>query len=152
MILLGLTIGTSGVLLPSLSAFYHVGDASLGALLFITSVGYCISALSCGLLTEHLGLRWLLGLGWGITVLGLLGFALQLPFALLLGARLFIGLGAGLLDTGFNIFISTQPRSPVLLNYLHAFWGAGSFVGPLLVTGCLLCCGDGTVSISCCSS
>ena len=137
MIFLGLITGAGGVLLPSLGAFYHVGDATLGSLFFITSVGYCLSALSCGLLVERVGLRWLLALGWGIIVLGLLGFALQLPFALLLGARLCIGLGSGLLDTGFNIFISTQPRSPVLLNYLHAFWGAGSLVGPLLVTGML---------------
>ena len=137
MIFLGLAGGTNGVILPDLSAFYHVGDAIIGLLFLISSIGYCLSALCCGLLTERLGLRWLLGLGWGSIVVGMLGFVFHLPFALLLVARLLMGLGFGLLDTGFNIFISTQPRSPILLNYLHAFWGTGALVGPLMATGML---------------
>src|SRR5712692_4734044 len=61
--LVGTNGGANGVLLPSLSAFYHVGDAVIGLLFLVSSLGYFLSALSSGLLTERLGLRWLLVLG-----------------------------------------------------------------------------------------
>ena len=136
-ILIGLGGGANGVIIPSLSAFYHVGDAVIGLLFLLSSLGYFLSALGSGLLTERLGLRWLLSLGSGILLLGLLGFACQLPFVLLLIARLCMGFGIGIIETGFNIYVSAQPRHTVLLNYLHAFYGAGALVGPLLVTAIL---------------
>ena len=57
-VLIGLNSGANGVLLPSLSAFYHVGDAVIGLLFLVSSLGYFLSALGSGLLTERLGLRW----------------------------------------------------------------------------------------------
>lgn len=133
-VLIGLNSGANGVLLPSLSAFYHVGDAVIGLLFVVSSLGYFLSALGSGLLTERLGLRWLLGLGTGILLLGMLGFAFQLPFVLLLVARLCLGFGVGIIETGFNIYVSALPRHTVLLNYLHAFYGVGALVGPLLAS------------------
>jgi fucose permease len=109
----------------------------IGLLFLVSSLGYFLSSLICGLLTERLGLRWLLGLGTGVWLLGTLGFVLQPPFALLLIARLCAGIGIGIVETGFNIYISALPRRMVLLNYLHAFFGVGALVGPLLATGIL---------------
>lgn len=134
MTLIGLNGGANGVILPGLGAFYHVGDAVIGLLFLVSSLGYFLSALSCGLLAERLGLRWLLGLGIVITLLGMICFVLQLPFVLLLFGRLCLGLGFGIIETGFNIYIIALPRSSVLLSYLHAFYGVGALVGPLLVT------------------
>jgi fucose permease len=132
--LVGISGGANGVLLPSLSAFYHVGDAVLGLLFLVSSLGYFLSALSSGLLTERLGLRWLLGIGSAILLLGMLGFGLRFPFVLLLFARLLIGLGIGIVETGFNVFVTALPRHTTLLNYLHAFYGVGALVGPLLAS------------------
>jgi fucose permease len=135
--LIGMNGGANGVLLPSLSAFYHVGDATIGLLFLVSSLGYFLSALSSGLLAERLGLRWLLFLGAITFLLGLLGFGVELPFILLLPSRMLIGLGVGLIETGFNVYVSTQPRHTTLLNYLHAFYGVGALVGPLLASAIL---------------
>jgi len=130
-VLIGMVGGANGVLLPSLSAFYSVGDAVIGFLFLVSSLGYFLSALSSGLLTEQLGLRWMLLLGAATFLLGLLAFGLRLPFILLLPARLMLGFGIGLLETGLNIYVTALPRSTILLNYLHAFYGVGALVGPL---------------------
>ncbi|MDQ6659461.1 MAG: MFS transporter, partial [Chloroflexota bacterium] len=122
------------ILLPSLSMFYHVGDAVIGLFFLVSSLGYFLSALSSGLLTERLGLRWLLLLGTVAFLLGLLGFGLELPFILLLPARLLIGLGVGMLETGLNIYVTALPRHTALLNYLHAFYGVGALIGPLVAS------------------
>ncbi|MFL5653252.1 MAG: MFS transporter [Ktedonobacteraceae bacterium] len=133
-VLIGIIGGANGILLPSMGAFYHIGDAILGLLFLVSSLGYFLSALSSGLLTERLGLRWLLGLGSATLLLGLLGFGLRLPFVPLLLARLLIGLGVGIIETGFNVFVTALPRHTLLLNYLHAFYGVGALVGPLLAS------------------
>lgn len=135
--LVGMGGGANGVLLPSLSAFYHVGDATLGLLFLVSSLGYFLSALGSGLLTERLGLRWLLGCGAIIFLLGVLGFGVELPFVLLLPSRMCIGFGVGIIETGFNVFVSSLPRHTVLLNYLHAFYGVGALVGPVIASAIL---------------
>ncbi|GHO58101.1 MFS transporter [Ktedonobacter robiniae] len=135
--LVGISSGVSGPILPSLSAYYHVGDATIGLLLLVSPFAYFLSSLSSGLLIEKFGLRWLLLMGTAIFILGFAGFGLRLPFLWLFAARLCIGLGAGIIETGFNIYISTQPRQETLLNNLHAFFGVGSLLGPLLVSALL---------------
>ena len=133
-VLVGLIGGANGVLLPSISAYYHVGDATIGLLFLVSSLGYFLSALGSGLLTEKMGLRWLLACGTIIFLIGLLGFGVRLPFVLLFPSRLLLGLGVGIIETGFNVFVSSLSRSTILLNYLHAYYGVGALVGPLLAS------------------
>ncbi len=130
-VLSGINDGIGGVLIPSLSAFYGVNDAVIGLLFFVASFGYFLSALGSGLLTQRLGLRWMLLLGTITFLFGVLPFGLKLPFVLLLPARLLLGLSIGLLETGLNIYITALPRSALLLNYLHAFYGVGALLGPI---------------------
>lgn len=133
-VLIGMVGGANGVLLPSLSAFYSVGDAVIGFFFLVSSLGYFLSALSSGLLTEQLGLRWMLLLGAATFLLGMLAFGLKLPYILLLPARLMLGFGIGMLETGLNIYVTALPRHTILLNYLHAFYGVGALVGPLVAS------------------
>lgn len=135
--LVGLNSGAGGIILKSLGTYYHVGDAVLGTLFFASALSYALSAFFCGPLTERLSLRWLLALGTMLFLLGTLGYILEVPFALLYAFRLCIGLGTGIIETGFNIFISALPGRTSLLNYLHAFFGVGTVFGPLLATGIL---------------
>ena len=135
--LVGLNSGTNGVILKSLSTYYHVGDAVVGSLFFVSALSYALSSFFCGPLKERLSLRWLLALGTALFLLGTLGYILEMPFTWLLVFRLGLGLGTGIIETGFNIFIGTLPRGTSLLNYLHAFFGVGTVFGPLLATGVL---------------
>src|SRR5579875_2642803 len=131
--LVGLGSGANGVILKSLSTFYHVGDAVLGTLFFVSALSYSLSSFFCGPLAERLSLRWLLVLGTTLFLFGTLGYILEVPFLLLFSFRL----GIGIIETGFNIFISALPGRTSLLNYLHAFFGVGTIFGPLLATGIL---------------
>ena len=133
----GINESANGVLLPSLTAFYGVNNAVIGVLFFISSAGYFLSALNSGFLTQRLGLRWLLLSGGMLFVLGVLPFGLQLPFALLLPSRFVLGLSIGLIETGLNIYVTALPRSTLLLNYLHAFYGVGGLIGPTVASAIL---------------
>jgi fucose permease len=135
--LVGLNSGVGGVVLKSLSTYYHVGDAVLGTLFFVSALSYSLSSFFCGPLAERLSLRWLLAVGTIFFLSGALGYILEVPFVLLFFFRLCMGLGTGIIETGFNILISALPRRTSLLSYLHAFFGVGTIFGPLLATGIL---------------
>jgi fucose permease len=130
-VLVGLSGGATGVLLPSLSAFYHVDNAIIGLLFIVFSAGYFLSALNSGPLVERLNLRRFLLLATLLIAAGHFGFSLEPPYVLALAAQFLIGWGMGMLETGLNVYITAQPRHATLLNYLHAFFGVGSLLGPI---------------------
>lgn len=133
-VLIGVASGAWGVLLPGLSAYYNVDKAVVGLLFFTSAAGYFLSALSTGFLTAKLGQRWYLVTGTTTFMLCCLLLALKPPFALVLFIRLFQGMATGILEAGLNLFVAALPNNTALLNYLHAFYGVGALVGPLIAS------------------
>ena len=137
-ILIGISSGAPGVLLPSLINYYHVDNAVIGLLFLVSSIGYFLSAFTSGILVERLGMRGFLLVGASAFLIGTLGFGLEPPFTVILLTRLSVGLGIGIIETGLNIYISALPRSASLLNYLHAFYGVGALIGPVVASTILV--------------
>lgn len=133
-VLIGVASGAWGVLLPGLSAYYNVDKSVVGLLFFTSAAGYFLSALSTGFLTAKLGQRWYLVTGTATFMLCCVLLALKPPFALVLFIRLFQGMATGILETGLNLFVAALPNNTALLNYLHAFYGVGALVGPLIAS------------------
>jgi len=137
-VIIGISSGASGVLLPSLENYYHVDKSIIGLLFVMSSVGYFLSAFASGILVERLGMRVFLLLGACLFLIGALAFGLKPPFVLVLLTQLALGLGVGIIETGLNIYMSAMPRSATLLNYLHAFYGVGALIGPIIASMALL--------------
>jgi len=136
-ILIGMNDGTVGVLLPAMQTSYHVGKDTLSLLFLAGTLGYLTASFNNGLLLNKLGNRYFLLLG---TLLMVLGFALlssRPPFLLLLAGIVPIGFGGAMLDAGLNSYIASLPENTVLLNNLHAFYGMGALLGPLVASGFL---------------
>src|SRR5258708_18101088 len=60
--------------------------------------------------------------------------SLKLTFALVLFIRLFQGMATGILAAGLTLFVAALPNNTALLSYLHAFYGVGALVGPLIAS------------------
>lgn len=133
-VLIGVASGAWGVLLPGLSTYYNVDKSVVGLLFFTSAAGYFLSALSTGFLIAKLGQRWYLVTGTTTFMLCCVLLALKPPFALVLFIRLFQGMATGILEAGLNLFIAALPNNTALLNYLHAFYGVGALVGPLIAS------------------
>jgi fucose permease len=136
-ILIGSNDGALGVLIPSMRVFYQVDNATISWLFFMTVLGYLIATFNNGLLMEHLGERRFLLLGTTIFMLGVGFFSLRPPFALFLCTGTLIGFGIGMIDAGLNAYVASLPDNARLLNYLHAFYGAGALLGPLVASSLL---------------
>lgn len=136
-ILIGINDGAVGVLLPGMQSTYHTGKDTISLLFLAGTAGYFIASFNNGLLLNKLGNQRFLLLA---TVIMGLGFALlssRPPFFLLLLGIVPIGFGVAMLDAGLNSYIAGLPNNTVLLNYLHAFYGTGALLGPLVAASFL---------------
>jgi len=136
-VLIGANDGAFGVLIPSLQMQYGVDKATIGLLFLVQSIGYLVAAFSSGLLIEKLGNRRFLMLGVVSFLFGVGSLALMLPFMIVLITMLSLGLGVGIIDAGINAYIASMPRNTARLNYLHAFYGIGALLGPLIASALL---------------
>ncbi len=136
-ILIGINDGAVGVLLPGMQTTYHTGKDTISLLFLAGTFGYFMASFNNGLLLDKLGNRRFLLLA---TLMMALGFALlssRPPFFLLLLGIVPIGFGVAMLDAGFNSYIARLPNNTALLNYLHAFYGMGALLGPLVASAFL---------------
>jgi fucose permease len=133
-VLMGANDGAIGVLLPEIRIFYHIDDATLAWIFLASTLGYLSATLNNGLLTTRLGLRRFLLLAMLLVAVGAGLISGRLPFVLYLGSVYMLGFGVGMLDAGLNAFIASLPGNVTLLNYLHAFYGVGALLGPLVAS------------------
>lgn len=130
----GLNSGAFGVILPYLSNTYGLDKSTTGLLFLAGSGGYVMAAFVSSWLSLRLGLRYFIVAGMGLYCLGSFALGVEAPFILVLLARLLLGLAMATLETGGNFYVTALPRNTALLNYLHALFGAGALLGPIVAT------------------
>ncbi len=131
-VLIGTNSGTTSVILPGMSAYYHIDNAVVGFFFLASATGYFLSALCSSLLLQKLGLRLFLLLGVVLLLLGTFTIFIRPSFEILLATRLFLGVGVAFIETGSNAYVVALPRHTSWLNSLHAFYGAGALFGPIV--------------------
>ena len=136
-ILIGCNDGTLGVLIPAMRSFYHIDAVTISWLFLASTLGYLGASFNNGLLMAKLGTRRFLLLSLGIFCLGTLLYSLTPPFVFFLCSGAVVGFGVGMIDAGLNAYIASLPNNGKLLNYLHAFFGMGALLGPLVASGLL---------------
>jgi fucose permease len=128
----GVTSGTGGVLLVAQMSDYGVDRATIGITFFTGSAGFVLAGLSSGALIARFGIRVALMTGGAAYALAGLCLAARPPFALFVAVQLATGYGLGILESVLNTHLAALPGATMLLNRLHAFWGVGSLIGPVL--------------------
>ncbi|WP_432839465.1 MFS transporter [Dactylosporangium sp. CA-092794] len=131
-VLVGLSAGVGGVLIPAQIADYGVDETTIGLTFFTTSAGFMAAGASTGALVHRIGVRSVLVLGGAAFALAALSMAARPPFAGLVAVQLLAGYGCGLLESVLNVYLAELPGATTLLNRLHAFFGLGALLGPLL--------------------
>ncbi len=133
-ILIGANDGAFGVLIPSMLAHYQINKATISLLFLASTAGYLTAAFNNGFLMSKLGTRTFLLVGLASIGLSMSIVAMMPPFPVVLCLFLPIGFGVAIIDAGLNSYIAGLPRNVALLNYLHAFYGTGALLGPLLAS------------------
>ena len=133
---LGLPDTLLGVAWPSMRATFGRPIEALGVLSTLATAGYLASSLVAGSLLDRLGVGRILALSGAAVTLSLAGYAVAPAWPLLFGCAVLAGLGAGAIDSAMNLF-AARAFSARVTNWLHACWGVGATVGPLVMTAAL---------------
>jgi fucose permease len=137
---LGLPDGLLGVGWPSIHTDFRVATDSVGLLLFAGTAGYLTSSVAAGFTVARIGVGWLLAASTAMASLALAGYALSPGLWAMVPCALLAGFGGGAIDAGLNAYAATAFGARHM-NWLHAFFGLGVAIGPVIMTSVL---GTGT--------
>ena len=132
-IALGMPDGLGGVAWPSIRANFSVPLDSLGFLIIASTIGYVSSSFLSGTLTKKIGIGPLLTLSCFLTGSALVGYTLVPSWWMMVLLGVVTGLGAGGIDAGLNTY-ATLHFGEGLMQWLHASYGLGVTLGPIIMT------------------
>ncbi|MFG3641147.1 MFS transporter [Micromonospora sp. NPDC047762] len=133
---LGLPDGLLGVAWPSIRGDFDVPTEAVGWVLTAGTVGYLTSSVLAGFTLARVGVGALLAGSTLLASLALTGYSVSPVLAALVGCALLLGLGSGAVDSGLNAY-AAGAFGPRHMNWLHAFFGLGVAIGPLIMTAVL---------------
>jgi fucose permease len=132
-IALGMPDGLLGIAWPSVRADFGIPLDALGMLLFASVAGYMTSSFLSGALIARLGVGNLLAISCALTGSALVGFTLVPAWWMMVLLGVFSGLGAGAIDAGLNTYVAAH-FGEGLMQWLHASYGIGVTIGPIIMT------------------
>jgi fucose permease len=130
---LGLPDGLLGVGWPSIRAGFSLPLDAIGMLLTAAVAGYMTSSFLSGYLLSRVGVGRLLAGSCLLTGLALIGYTLAPQWWVMVLLGVFAGLGAGAIDAGLNTYVAAN-FSERVMQWLHACWGIGITIGPIIMT------------------
>ncbi|MBI2332698.1 MAG: MFS transporter [Chloroflexi bacterium] len=130
---LGLPDGLLGVAWPSIRETFSLRLDALGMLLIASTSGYITSSFLSGKLIAKLGVGGTLAASCFLTGAGLIGYTLVPAWWMMVLLGTVAGLGAGAIDAGLNTYIASH-FGEGLMQWLHASFGVGVTLGPLIMT------------------
>ena len=125
-----------GLLWPSMRFSFHEPLGALGILLAFGVTASVASSVATGRVLSRIGMGPLVALGTLLTAVALAAEALAPSLWVLTGGFVLFGLGFGWTDSALNAH-AAHHFGARQINWMHASFGLGSVIGPLLVTGLL---------------
>jgi fucose permease len=139
--LFGMRDGAVGVAWPSIRAHFDQPLSALGLLLVVSLAGYLIASVGSGRLLEHIPAGSQLITASCSAALGVLAFAVSADWVMLIAGSCLLGVANGIVDVNVNAYIALR-QSVGTVNLVHAGWGVGTTLGPLVVTASLALSGS----------
>jgi fucose permease len=133
---LGLPEGMLGVAWPSIRATFDLPLDALGLLIASFAGGYFVSSAVSGRVIGRFGIGAVLAVSCGLTGLCLIGYSVAAMWTSIVVLAAFLGIGAGTIDGGLNTY-AAMASGPRTLNWMHAAFGLGAAIGPLIMTAIL---------------
>lgn len=133
-VVLGLPEGILGTAWPGIRAEFGRANSSLALLLTGFTVGYTTSSAASGHLTDKLGPARMLGFAIATSAAGVAALVAAPGFAWMVAAYVVLGLGNGTIDSVSNAWTALA-RGPRAMGMLHAAFGVGATIGPLMSAG-----------------
>ncbi len=122
-----------GVAWPSAAGDLSLPVGELGFVIAVSVSGYFLSTATSGAVAARIGSGRMLNLAAWLMVVALAGYAAAPGRGVLLAAAGLLGFGSGYVDAGINSHVALRHGARAM-GMLHAGFGIGSAVGPLMIT------------------
>jgi len=132
-IALGMPDSLLGIAWPTMRADFGVPIDMLGTLLIGSVSGYMLSSFMSGALVGRFGVGKVLAASCFLTGFALAGYTLVPEWWMMVLLGVVAGLGAGAIDAGLNTYAAAH-FSEGLVQWLHASYGIGITMGPIIMT------------------
>ena len=129
---LGLADGVLGVAWPSIADAFGRDIGELGLLIAVGTGGYLLFSILSGHIERRIGMVRMLVLSSVLALVGLGGVAAASGWWMVLVAQFIGWSGGALIDAGLNTHIALH-HSARAMHLLHAFYGVGATLGPILM-------------------
>jgi len=132
---LGLPEGLLGVAWPSIRQTFGLGLDALGMLLATFAGGYFVASAINGRVLARAGVGVVLAASCVLTGGSLIGYALAPSWPMMVALGAAAGAGGGTIDAALNVYATAHGAR--VLNWMHAAFGLGAAIGPLVMTAIL---------------
>lgn len=127
---------TLGLLWPSIRLTLHQPIAVLGVLLVFATTASVVASAATGRVLSRFSAGSLLAVGTALTAVALAVEALTPSLWMFAGGMTLFGLGSGVVDAALNADAAGHFGARQI-TWMHASYGAGAALGPVLVTALL---------------
>jgi fucose permease len=134
---LGLSAGLLGVAWPYMQTDFNLDLDAVSVLFLVQTITYTLASFMIGRIMARLGSGMSLIGGTLILAVSMFAIAGSATWVLVVASGLIAGFGSGIIDAGLNMYVTTY-HSAREMNWLHASFGIGITLGPLLMTYCAL--------------
>jgi MFS family permease len=130
---LGMPDGLLGVGWPSIRTDFSMPLDAIGLFLMAAVIGHMTSSFFNGFLLSRVGVGRVLAASCFLTGFTLIGYTIAPQWWIMVLLGVFSGLGSGAIDAGLNTYVAAH-FGDGLMQWLHASWGVGITIGPVLMT------------------
>ncbi|KAG7836066.1 hypothetical protein KL919_000853 [Ogataea angusta] len=132
--IIGVADQSLGSVMEYLLSDYQTDRTHISYLFLCQAIGYMIASFGNNMVCQMMGLKGLYPISLLIMALMPTAIYAKLNFPTLVSVSMINGLGFGTLDCAMNLFVGGLKYSNQLLGLMHAFYGLGCFISPLLCT------------------
>ncbi|KAK0845038.1 hypothetical protein LTR03_007720 [Friedmanniomyces endolithicus] len=133
-LIMGANDATYGAVIPYLEEYYNLAYVVVSLIFLSPFVGYNLAAILNNTVHMRLGQRGVAFLGPLCHLIAYVVICLHPPYPVLVVVFILAGLGNGFEDSAWNAWIGAMANANEVLGFLHAFYGLGATIAPLVAT------------------
>ncbi|KAF2869795.1 major facilitator superfamily domain-containing protein [Massariosphaeria phaeospora] len=133
-VVMGSNDAAYGALIPYLQQYYNLTFVVISLVFLSPLVGYTASALLNNAIHLKYGQRGVAIIAPSCHLIAYIVIALHPPYPVLVVIFMIAGFGNGLADAAWNAWMGNMANPNEILGFLHAFYGLGAVLSPLIAT------------------
>ncbi|KUI66354.1 Bypass of stop codon protein 6 [Cytospora mali] len=134
LLVMGMNDAAYGAIIPYMGAYYGLSFTIVSLVFLSPFMGYILSAILNNSIHQRFGQRGIAMLCSGCHLIAYTIACLHPPYPVLVVAYMLAGFGNGLADAAWNAWVGAMANPNEVLGMLHACYGMGGVVAPLVAT------------------